>query len=62
MSTWIRPAAPAGSAAGAPWLLIVAAAFAADDVGAAVAGVGCALPLGYALVSALAAACLTVSA
>jgi hypothetical protein len=54
--TWISPAA-AGSAAGALWLLIVAAAFAADDVGAAVAS---GPVLGYALVSSLAAACLTV--
>lgn len=54
--TWVRPAV-AGSAAGALWLLIVAAAFRADDVGAAVAG---GPALAYALVSALAAACLTV--
>ena len=54
--TWIRPAT-AGGAAGALWLLIVAAAFATDDVGAAVAS---GPALGYALVSAVAAACLTV--
>lgn len=53
--TWIRPVA-AGCAAGALWLCVVAAALAADDVGAAVST---GPSLAYVVVSALAAACLT---